>query len=50
MQDCNQDIKNTTVTFLKQLAHSDPKCRREISDAFKRENRMGNAGVPPSAR
>jgi len=43
----NQDIKNTTVTFLKQLAQ-DMKCRKEISDAFKKKSKMGNAGVPPS--
>jgi len=43
MQESNQDIKNLTVALLKQLAQNDPKCRKEISDTFKRENRLGNA-------
>jgi hypothetical protein len=48
LQDNNQEIKHVTVALLKHLAHHDPKCRKEISDTFKRETRMGNAGVPPS--
>jgi len=48
MQETNQEMKNLTVALLKQLAHNDPKCRKEISDTFKKENRLGNAGVPPS--
>lgn len=48
MQENNQDIKNTTVQFLKQLAQTDMKCRKEISVAFKKRNVGGNAGVPPS--
>lgn len=48
VEESNQDIKEITVTLLKQLAQNDPKCRREISDTFKRKNGLGNAGVPPS--
>jgi len=47
MQEVNQDIKNLTVTLLKQLASNDPKCRKEMSEIIKRENRKGNAGIPP---
>jgi hypothetical protein len=48
LQDSNKEIKHTTVAFLKQLAQ-DLKCRKEISDAFKKKKNMaGNAGVPPS--